>query len=96
MQGLKRFERALHKARYWQKHPQNLLNERLVRILNRLLANWGEEFLQGINASKYMRFAKVSKATATRELAELVQKEFLFKMPSGGRSSRYSLNSEEQ
>ncbi len=94
MQGLQRFERVLHKARYWQKHAQSDLNERQVKVLNRLLDNWGEEFLQGINASKYMRLARVSKATATRELVDLLQKEYLLKMPGGGRSSRYSLNSE--
>lgn len=95
MQGLQRFERVLNKTRYWRKHTQADLNERQVRVLNRLLDNWGEEFLQGINASKYMSVAKVSKATATRELAELVQKQYLSKMPGGGRSSRYSLNMEE-
>ena len=68
-----------------------MLSERQVKALNRLLDNWEEEFKQGINASKYKSLAAVSKATATRKLAELVQKHCLIKLPGGGRSTRYAL-----
>jgi len=51
-----------------------------------------EEFAQGINASKYMALAKVSKAAATRELTDLLAKGCLKKLPSGGRSTRYVIN----
>lgn len=89
--GFERFERVLNKTRFWQQHAQTALSERQIKILNRLLVNQGEEFIQGINASKYQALAKVSKATATRELAELVQKDCLAKLPGGGRSTRYAL-----
>lgn len=49
----------------------------------------GEEFQQGINASKYKSLAGVSKATATRDLTELVNKGCLKQLPGGGRSTRY-------
>lgn len=49
------------------------------------------EFAQGINARKYQSLAEVSKATATRDLAELVEKGCLSKLPGGGRSTRYSV-----
>jgi len=89
--GFERFERVLNKTRFWQQHAQTALSERQIKVLNRLLVNQGEEFIQGINASKYQALAKVSKATATRELAELVQKDCLAKLPGGGRSTRYAL-----
>ena len=89
--GFQRFERVLNKTRFWQQHAQTALTERQVKVLNRLLDNQGQEFTQGINASKYLALAKVSKATATRELADLVRKNCLTQMPGGGRSTRYTL-----
>ena len=87
--GLNRFERVINKTRFWQQHAQTVLNEREIKVLNRLLDTQGEEFSLGVNASKYQALAKVSKATATRELAGLVQKNCLIKLPGGGRSTRY-------
>lgn len=46
-------------------------------------------FENGINASQYQKVAKVSKATATRHLTELVEKGLLQKTAAGGRSTRY-------
>ena len=81
----------LIKATFWQRHATTVLNERQIKVLNRLLDTAGEEFGQGINARKYQSLAKVSKATATRDLAELVEKGCLSKLPGGGRSTRYSV-----
>ena len=86
-----RFEQVLYKTRFWQRHAQTVLNEREIKVLNRLIDSHGEEFNDGINASKYRSLAKVSKATATRELADLVNKGCLVKLPGGGRSTRYQL-----
>lgn len=93
-QGLQRIERVINKTRFWQTHSQTVLSERYVNVLNRLLDSAGEEFEQGINASKYQSLAKVSKATATRDLTELVSKDCLKKLPGGGRSTRYVINIE--
>ena len=90
-QALNRIDRVLVKAQFWQRHAQTLLNERQVKVLNRLLDSAGEEFLHGINTSKYKSLAKVSKATATRDLAELVEKGCLRRLPGGGRSTRYEI-----
>lgn len=90
-QGQHRFERVLRKARFWQLHAQTPLNERQIKVLNRLLDSWGEDFTDGINASKYGKVGRVSKATSTRELADLVAKGCLSKLPGGGRSTRYAL-----
>ena len=91
-QGLARFQRVVDKTRFWQRHSQTVLSERQIKVLNRLLDGLGEEFQQGINASKYMSLAKVSKATATRELTDLLQKQCLIKLAGGGRSTRYMVN----
>ncbi len=91
-QGSQRIERVIDKARFWQSHSQTILNKRQIKILNRLLDSAGEEFTQGINASKYQSLTKISKATATRDLAELVAKDCLKQLPGGGRSTKYAIN----
>lgn len=89
--ALSRVDRVLVKTKFWQRHATTVLNERQVKVLNRLLNTAGEEFNQGINARKYQSLAKVSKATATRDLAELQEKGCLRRLPGGGRSTRYAL-----
>ncbi|HDZ47069.1 hypothetical protein LCGC14_0154380 [marine sediment metagenome] len=90
-QALLRIDRVLMKATFWQRHATTVLNERQIKVLNRLLDTAGEEFEQGINARKYQSLAKVSKATATRDLAELLEKGCVYKLPGGGRSTRYTV-----
>ena len=48
-------------------------------------------FEGGMTASKYSRLTRVSKATATRHLADLVQVGALL-VQGQGRSTRYHLN----
>ncbi len=90
-QALARVDRVLEKTRFWQRHATTPLSERQIKVLNRLLDNAGEEFEAGINARTYQTLAKVSKATTTRDLADLVEKGCLQSLPGGGRSSRYGL-----
>lgn len=91
-QGSQRIERVINKTRFWQTHSQTVLSERQIKVLNRLLDRAGEEFSSGINASKYQSLTKISKATATRDLTELVTKGCLKQLPGGGRSTRYTIN----
>ncbi len=49
-------------------------------------------FLGGLKNKKYMGMAHTSRATAQRELSDLVQKGILIKLPGGGRSSSYDLD----
>jgi len=96
-QGQVRFDRVMRKTRFWQRHGQTPLIERQIKVLNRLLdagaaQEGAEEFEQGINAEKYKSLAKVSKATATRDLADLLDKGCLTKLPGGGRSTRYAID----
>jgi Fic family protein len=91
LQARLRLQRVLNKSRFWQRHAQTILNERQIKVLNRLLDGLGEEFEAGVNASKYRALAKVSKATATRDLADLLEKGCIERLPGGGRSTRYGL-----
>jgi len=91
-QALARFERVMLKSNFWQQHAQTALSERQIKVLNRLLDKAGEEFKEGINTSKYKALAKVSKPTATRDLADLLEKGCINKLSGGGRSTRYAIN----
>lgn len=63
-----------------------------TKVLNRLLDGGERGFADGISASQYQAVAKVSKATATRHLADLLEKGCIEKLPGGGRSTRYRLS----
>lgn len=65
----------LEKTTFWDKHKQTVLNERQIKVLNKLLEIGNENFLGGINTRKYASITKVSKPTASRELKDLVQKD---------------------
>ncbi|WP_444988901.1 Fic family protein [Halomonas mongoliensis] len=86
---LAQVERTLAKARFWQRFRSAGLLPEQVKVLNRLLDGGERGFEHGISASQYQKVAKVSKATATRHLAGLVEKGCLVKLPGGGRSTRY-------
>ncbi len=82
-------ERSVFKTRFWKQHLHHGLSAEHIKVLNRLLDGGKKGFELGINASQYQQVAKVSKATATRHLSDLVKKECLEKLPGGGRSTRY-------
>lgn len=86
--ALNKIERTLFKAKFWQQHSEQPLLEAQRKVLNRLLDG---DFALGINATQYQRVTKVSKATATRHLAALIELQILTKLPGGGRSTRYAI-----
>ncbi len=85
-QALADIEQTLHKTRFWQRVDQTQLSKEQVKVLNRLLDG---DFSEGISNSQYGKVAKVSPATASRHLAQLVEMGCLVKNASGGRSTRY-------
>lgn len=88
---LDQVERTLGKARFWQRFGMAELLPEQVKVLNRLLDGGERGFEHGISSSQYQKVAKVSKATATRHLAGLVEKGCLERLPGGGRSTRYQI-----
>ncbi len=84
-------ERTLARPRFWRRHQGVGLSAAQVKVLNRLLEGGEDGFPLGISAAQYAAVAKVSKATATRHLAELVEKGCLERLPGGGRSTRYGV-----
>lgn len=95
-QASQRIARVLDKARYWQQHRGHALSAEQIKVLNRLLdgdlLSEKPGFEGSISAAQYQAVAKLSKATATRHLADLLEKGCLEKLPGGGRSTRYQIN----
>jgi Fic family protein len=79
-------EQTVAKTVYWRWIDQTQLTAEQVKVLNRLLDG---DFEHGISSSHYQKVAKVSRATATRHLAQLVEMGCLVKTDAGGRSTRY-------
>lgn len=91
--ALAAIDRTLQKKLFWQHfHAENFSAEQR-KILNRLLDGGERGFAGGISAAQYQKVAKVSKATATRHLSDLLDKGCLQKLPGGGRSTRYLIAS---
>lgn len=86
---------VLLKARFWQRHAGANLTERQRKVLNRLLDAGPGGFEGGMTTRKYASLTGVSKATAQRELADLVEQRLLQLNPGGGRSVSYDVAWEE-
>ncbi len=90
-QALARIGRVLVKARFWQAHRSQTLSAEQIKVLNHLLDGGERGFENGISAAQYQAVAKVSKATATRHLSDLLEKGCIERLPGGGRSTRYQI-----
>jgi Fic family protein len=82
---------TLAKARFWSRHQNANLNDRQRKVLNRLLDAGSGRFEGGMNTRKYVSLAKTSRASAYRELNDLVEKGCLKTTAQGGRSSGYEI-----
>lgn len=79
---------VLVKARFWQCWATIPLNERQVKLLNRLL----DGFDGKLTSSKWAAIAKCSPDTALRDINDLLSRGVLQKMAAGGRSTSYQLS----
>ena len=70
----------------------NDINPRAAAVMRRLFAKGQERVEQGISAGPYTKIAKVSSATATRDLNDLEKAGLIRKGASGGRSTYYEID----
>lgn len=80
---------VLAKTHFWQRWAATPLNERQVKLLNRLL----DGFDGKLTSSKWAAIAKCSPDTALRDITDLLTRGVLRKAIAGGRSTSYELNS---
>jgi Fic family protein len=84
-------DRALEKARYWATHATQPFNERQRKTLQKLLDAGDGGFLGGLTTEKYCKITGASKATATRDLSDLLAREALF-VRGIGKATKYYVN----
>lgn len=90
--ALKNIEHITAKTKFWDKHRETPLNERQIKVLNKILDIGYENFEGGINTKKYISLTKVSKATAVRDITELVELECIKQIEgTAGRNVRYEV-----
>jgi Fic family protein len=83
---------TLKKAKFFDRFKDKL-SDRQLKVIRRMLDEGPKGFEGGMSASKYGSIAKVSKATATRDLQELLEiGAFILFGPGGGRSTKYQVN----
>ena len=84
-------DKVLIKAGFWQRwalvEQGRPLNERQVKLLNRLL----DGFEGKLTSSKWAAICKCSPDTALRDITQLLEQGVLKKSPGGGRSTAYEL-----
>jgi Fic family protein len=82
---------VLMKVEFWNQHSQADLNERQKKVLNRILEAGPGNFIGGLTTRKYVSIAHVSRATAFREIADMLDKKVLRQLPGQGRSAHYDI-----
>lgn len=81
--------KVMIKHKFWIKFATTKLNERQIKVLNKLL----DGFEGKLTTSKWAKISKSSKDTAFRDIQDLVEKRILTKDDqAGGRSTNYILS----
>lgn len=80
----------LQKTSFWDKHKESNLNARQTKVLNKILDMGVENFQGGLNKRKYVAMAKTTSSTASRDIAELIEKGCIAQVEgSTGRATSY-------
>ena len=82
---------VLTKADFWQEHAQIDFNERQKKVINRMLDAGAGNFIGGLTTRKYVGIVKTSRATAFREISDMLNKKILRQLSGKGRSVHYDL-----
>ena len=81
---------VLAKTRFYEAYGDQL-NDRQARMVSRVFAEGRKGFKGGITTKKYAAITKCPNRTASRDLSDLVAKGIIFRLPGGGRTTRYEL-----
>lgn len=76
---------------FWNQHAQTELNQRQKKVVNRILEAGQGNFIGGLTTRKYVSIVKVSRATAFREISDMLDKKILRQLSGRGRSAHYDL-----
>jgi Fic family protein len=89
---IKIVEFLIKKAKFFDEYSHQI-NERQLKVIQRIFKEGYQGFKGGLSANNYKRVAKTSASTATRDLKDLVKKG-IFKKTGQLKGTRYDLNLE--
>jgi Fic family protein len=87
---LQKVEAVQTKTKFWDKHKDTKLNDRQKKVIHKMLSYLPEKFEGGMRVNKYMSLTKSQRLTASRDIADLVQKG-IFESLGKGRGVYYEL-----
>ena len=79
------------RAEFWKKHTHIQLNERQRKVITRLLEAGEGGFAGGLTTRKYTAMTRTSRATAFREINDMLEKGVFRHSAGKGRSVRYEI-----
>jgi Fic family protein len=83
--------KVLKIAEFWQRHTQTALNKNQRKVINRLAEAGPGGFVGGLTTRKYTAMTGASRATAYRDISDLIKKSILIQNKGKGRSVSYNL-----
>ena len=90
--ALEKTNSIIEKTRFWDRCRDKELNTRQLKVLDKIWENGGTDFEGGLNTKKYMTIAKTSRATASRDIGELVSYGCIVQIEGSlGRNVRYKI-----
>jgi len=89
--ALENIEVVIQKTKFWDKFRDKGLNSRQIKVLTKMLNRGTDGFEGGLNTKKYMAITKTSRATAIRDIGQLVEHACLVQIESLGRNVRYEI-----
>ena len=78
---------VIAKSRFWERRAGISLNERQIKLINRLL----DGFEGKLTSTKWAAIAKCSPDSALRDINDLIERGVMKKAEAGGRSTSYEL-----
>ncbi|MEI8165560.1 MAG: hypothetical protein WCG26_04240, partial [Chloroflexales bacterium] len=85
-----RIDFLIAKAKFYERF-RGAFNERQAKVVSRMFQEGPDGFAGGLNAEKYISISRTSRATATRDLAELLSMQAMNKTGEL-KGTRYHLN----
>ena len=79
------------RAEFWKKHTHTQLNERQRKVLAKLLEAGPGGFAGDLTTRKYVGMTKASRATAFREINDMLEKGVIRHVAGKGRSVKYEI-----
>ena len=90
--SLENIQTVVKKAKFWDRTRDLHLNEKQIKVLNKLLDAGEGKFEGGLTNKKYRSITGTTQVTASRHIKELVDKGLLREIEGhGGRSTRYDI-----